>query len=230
MNEQIKPIINKYQIAIFPNNFFSENLIGITEKINNKISIFNGTNSVLPVPPNAPRDIPRILLRSEDNSIRCDISFDKINLVWSNRSEAETFNISISERLSIAETVIDACNPGETIKRIGWITEFFYETENFVQNLSPGLIAKKVLENINNLYINFEYRLSLNSFSNCNQVVTLGNGFKDSGNKGPVVLLTNDINTHQSENVNWRIEKIKEFASEAEKLSNTEMLFKKYFS
>ena len=230
MEGHTKLIINKYQIAIYPNNFFSENLIGITQKINNKTSIFNGMVSVLPVPSNAPRDVPRILLRSKSNSVRCDISFDKINLVWNNKSEVEAFNVPISERLSLAEIIIEACNPEGTIKRIGWITEFFYETENFVQNISPGLITNKVLENINNLYINFEYHISLDSFSHCNQVVNLGNGSKNSGDKGPVVLLTNDINTHQSENVDWKIEKIKEFATEAERLSNIETLFEKYFS
>ena len=218
-----KLIVNKYEIVLFPKDFYVSDISSLLEE-SKKIDIFSdGANSIIPLPPNAPREIPRILLRSKDSSIQCNIGFDKVNIVWVNSKESEGFKKSLADILNLTvelSEVLFPHIPTHTVKRIGYIQEFFAAYEKPLDIISETVLGGEVKTDLKEFTCQLLYGLQLETYSECNQVFTLATGKKQTGEKENVLMLTNDINTLQTKDVNWKIEEIKKFITEVNRKSD----------
>ena len=222
-------VINKYEVALFPKDFSTSDFNSLLEEIKKSLVMFaDGFNTVIPVPLDAPREIPRILLRSKDNVIACNISLEKVNISWFNRKEIPGFTKSITEINSDIEKLSEILllhTPTRRMKRVGYIKEYYLVSENPVEVLPNSNIGSKVKENLREFIFQLTYDFSMSMYSNCNKVIILGKGKKQTGEKENVLMLTSDINTLQTKDVSWTTEDIKKFITEADKNSNKNDLY-----
>ena len=204
------------------------------EEIKQNVKVFNdGINTIIPVPNDAPRDIPRILLRSKDSSIGCNISFNKINIFWLNTKEKTIFKIPIIDIQNLTEklsSIILPLTPIKKVKRVGYINEFFYESENPVRLIEGKTIYKRVTKKLKDFAFRFTYKLELKIHLNCNKVITINSRGKKQTEEKKVIMLMDDINTSQRDDVNWGIQEIKNFIKEADKKIDKSVLMKSFFN
>lgn len=228
LSNSVQFVINKYEVAIFPDDFYSSNLVDITSQVEKSVPELDGIKTVLPIPSNAPRELPRILLRSKNGILNCDISFDKIDIYWLNKSENPKFVIPILKRIQIATNIVTNVLKQETIKRVGLITEFFKITDSAPQDMTSKVLHKNIIKELKNFNINLTYKITLNTHQNCNQVVNIGNGLKTTGNKEQVMLISHDINTHQLDFLKWDMRQVKAFLTEADGKSNINEIYNRF--
>ncbi|MDP2671651.1 MAG: hypothetical protein Q8P13_04320 [bacterium] len=221
-------VINKYEVALFPKDFYISDLNILLEEIRDGVDVFSdGNNIILPIPSTAPREIPRLLLRSKDNSVACNLSFDKINIQWINQTEISSFSLPLDKIQDLVGKLSDIIfhhSPSQNkMKRVGYIKEIFFLSQNPTKDISETVFKERLTENLRTFLFNLTFNLTLNNID-CNQVVTIGDGIKNVGNKGKVIMLMKDINTRQDKDMNWDSEKIKTFIQEADnKLDKKDM-------
>ncbi len=72
----------EYFLAIYLKDLFFSDKNELLSNIKNEFPEFDGTNIALPIPDDVDRDIPRVILKSEDESMECNISFTRIIFRW----------------------------------------------------------------------------------------------------------------------------------------------------
>ncbi len=226
-------IINKYEVAIFPKDFYVSDLNSLMQEFK-KIDVFaNGVNTIIPLPPNAPREIPRLLLSSKDKLIGCNVTFDKINVYWLNSNEKANFSKPVAEITSLINTIsqtIFSHTGTRRAKRIGFIKEYYIETDEPVGIVKGKTVSDTIASDLKDFILQLTFKLeNLSSYSNCNEVVILNSGGMKQTEKKKVLMLTHDINTIQTEEVNWDSQQISQFITEAYSKSDKKSLKERFF-
>lgn len=123
MNYKIKQI----QFAIFPKNFDIENKLKIANDIKVKSEdVFNGEPFILPLPSDAPPEIPRVTLQSKDGNYVCNISPLRIDFIFKRPEEDKEYSDVKEKYLRIAKTISTYFSDDLklSIGRIGFVTTF----------------------------------------------------------------------------------------------------------
>jgi hypothetical protein len=228
MNENF--FINKYEVALFPNDFVHSDFNALLEEIKKSLPEFDGLNIVVPVPSNAPKEMPRLILKSKNGILACNVSLEKTSIAWLNKKQTRKFKRPISE---IQSTIIKLSDillhhtPTYKMKRVGFIKEFVLETDEPVILVTGRTIYKKIAKNLRNYNFGFTYNLTLKAWQNCNEVITIGDAKKEKG-KERALMVMDDINTFQEDDVNWGTENIKQFLQEADGKIDVNSLFKRF--
>jgi hypothetical protein len=121
------------QLALFTKDFFKEaqDLPKIFDKIIKEIDFFDKEAcSFIPLPSSAPREIPRMIFKGEDNNkgITVNISYDKFDIYWNEKP-----GDSIENKLKIESIInlfnnLTACFDEKLLfKRVGLIKRFFVD-------------------------------------------------------------------------------------------------------
>jgi len=204
-------------------------LKSLLEEIKKNVKPFtDGKHSIIPVPSEGPREIPRIILSSRDGSVKSTLSFEKVSITWTNLKESENFNIPIDDLKNITEELAKTIlthTGSKTVKRIGYIKELFFikdPTKTFSE------LFTKSKTNLRDYVFQLTYDSNLLKVKG-NRVIVIGSGSKQTGDKDRVVMMSSDINTHQSEDVGWGIQDIKEFIEKADEKTNKNDFYGVYF-
>lgn len=212
--------ICEMQLTIFtPNIFFKKNKIlkDIMESYSDK---FDGDIISIPVPDDAPKEIPRVILSDNIKRYRFEIAESRTNFRIFSR---ETFEIESNLKLylnfyfQLIDKYIKSTNA--IIGRIGVVINKIIEKENSANFLVKYFLNKSFLENIhfhdlNNFELNFRKIISLNKI-NVNSWVRCKNSKEIVRNKKRLdsILVMQDINTlsEELEQKNYSIKNLEEF-------------------
>lgn len=135
------PIIKKIQTAIFVKNFQIQNeyeksnlLLNLREKVGD---IFNGQPIIIPVPNDAPPEIPRMVLNSVDNLYSCNIALNRSDVFLNvsghiEKDEGSLFEKQKKNSLKMIEFLRDN---NATIIRIGFAVDVDYQNQESVEFL-----------------------------------------------------------------------------------------------
>jgi hypothetical protein len=184
---------------------------------------FKGEFYSVPIPQDAPAEIPRIILKSKDNHWKLEISLERTNLVYLKPNltqvqdkDALNFGIFASKVLGSYKSKTNV-----RIQRLAYISE----RASALEDSSPAqYIANKYIKNeylkepFNNtrqfeLHSLKKYRFenfNVNSWARLKSVNLL------DGKNTPVVHLINDINTfsfQEEPNANFSVEDLSKFYS-----------------
>ncbi len=225
-------VINKYEVALFPRDFYASDLNTLLLELKTINAFKNGVNTLIPIPPDVPREIPRLILRSKDQSIGCNISFDKANLFWLNTKEKDDYSQTIDTIKKLTNqvgSVLMKHTPTKKVWRVGFIKEYYLESE------ATALIKGKTLvenlgNNLKDYLLQFTYKLeNMTIHNNCNEVVIINSNAIKLTDKKKVVMLTHDINTVPTPPIDWDLNQIADFISEANDNSKPEELKARFF-
>lgn len=203
------------QFSIFtPALLFSKNKI--LEKIISKYAdVFSGDTVSIPLPPDAPKDIPAIILHSTDNKFKMEIAESRLNIYCNEKGEDEINLKSFLEFcMKIIEDYIECTKP--VIGRLALVTVKCVENDNPGLTLAKHFCQEKWIKAPFNRPENFELhshkKYDLKEF-HINSWVRCKTANLSIGNK-PVVLVTQDINTLAEEmnSKDFKIAEIKTFA------------------
>jgi hypothetical protein len=188
-------LISSYQIALFPKDFRVDNLNDLFKKLL-ELKQFDGDNLFLPVPDNAPKEVPRAILRTKDKSIECQISFNKIDIFWRNVEHTTTYKVEKDVIIATLANIWDNVLGDKKIKRIGFITEFFSTVLDPIEFITSKIVQPGVVTGLQSYACNFTYAEST-AGQNCNHRITIQNGELVEEETKKIILLTSDFNTHQ---------------------------------
>lgn len=218
----------KYEVALFPNEILGARQgEGWNQIFTQLVSIpcfSNGNNTILPIPADAPSEIPRIILNSRDGRNVCHIGPNKISIFWENVNDDQSFAVPVEERVSLTSEVINAINC--SIKRIGSIHAFYFIT-NTTDPVRSEVFQENACRELRDYNLNLTYDLTLLETS-CNQVLQISNGQRNATGEN-VTMVMADLNTHQGNSLNWGISNVQNFLGEAESFLSEESVFNKIF-
>lgn len=137
--------IKKIQFALFPKNFNPLDKSRIAQDIKVRTdNIFDGEDMILPLPMDAPLEIPRIILKSKNGYFSCNISLNRIDF-FRNISGNDDLSHIKDELLKIIKQInsyfID--DNKILIGRIGFVIDFAIEIE---KEKSIELLRKNLLK------------------------------------------------------------------------------------
>jgi len=207
--------ISSLQISVFtPEILFAKSKV--LEKMMNEFSeLFDGEVVSVPIPPDAPKEIPRMILYSDDRKLKLEIAESRINFFRYRTEDTEKIDLnkSVNRGFKILKKYK---NFTEAIfGRLAVVIVKFLRNENpasvLAQQFCKDRWTKEIFDNPNNFEIHSHKKYTLKEF-NINSWVRCKSGIitKD---KNPIVLVTQDINTlaEELERKNFSIEQFEEF-------------------
>jgi len=223
--------VTSLQISIFtPAALFSKSKI-LERLMSNFADSFDGDTVAVPIPGDAPKEIPRIILLSADGKFKLEIAESRVNFF--RYRQDDDVRIGINQTLNLCSRILQEykdCTQA-TIGRLALVVVKFLEQEN------PGLALashfckdKWIIEPFDrpeNFEIHSHKKYTLGRF-NVNSWVRCKTGRLTKNNE-PIVLVTQDINTlaEELEENNFDIEQVKNFLKIAYK--EQEQVLRKYF-
>ena len=217
-------------------SIFTPTLLFSTSKIFEKLmckyaSIFNGDTLSIPLPPNTPKEIPRIILPSSDGKLKLEIAENRANF-FRYRQEDDT---KIDEEsffkicLEIFKDYIDCTSA--TVGRLAVVAVRFCEKENPGVELAKHFCKDRYITEPFNRPQNFEIHAhKIYKFDDfeVNSWVRCKTGTLAKENK-PIMVVQEDINTlaEKIDQNNYDHKQMKKFIELT--IKEQEAILKKYF-
>lgn len=219
MNNSEFKILSLLFTTFTPEILFKKNKIlkYIMEDYSDK---FDGDTISLPIPDDAPEDIPRLILSDKYNKFRFEIAKSRANFhilskeppeIESNLESYLDFYLQLIKKYIICTSAI--------IGRMAVVKRKFVEKENSTNYLvkyfcNNGLVKNKHFNDLNDFELNFRKIISINDIK-VNSWVRCKNAQIKFGNKQILdsILVIQDINTlsEELESKNYSIQDLKEF-------------------
>lgn len=152
-----KILSKKIQIALFSPGVDLSDKLSLAHTIKSSLSSYlDGDPIILPVPDDAPMEIPRIIMRSKDDSISINIASNKIDLFLQQsepNSELRSFSKLFTKNSKIYEEVLKVLmrSTRTVMNRSGYVVNLEIETKDpvdFIQTkyLNSKSFSKKLQE------------------------------------------------------------------------------------
>ena|GEM_PF-5837825 len=190
----MKYTLDAYHAALFPNDFYISNVSVLIASLS-KIKEFDGDPLVLPLPSSAPRELPRLTIRSKDGTRTCQIGLDKLYFTWSSVDGKEC-TVSIDDISNHVRRVVESLRKGVTFNRVGFITD--YVVDATYHDVMNSIFNSKLLdasESVTDFTMSVTRQMSLQSYNYCNRVVALRSGTRLDNPGTEVVAVRHDLNT-----------------------------------
>lgn len=187
---------------------------------------FDGKPLSIPLPDNAPPEIPSIVLTNKDSSLKMDVSRQRANVFWNRTSsEVNPDVLSITEEMNgILRDIVK--DQGVSAGRLAFILNRFAPVEDVARMLAAHFCKEEWLTTALKLPENFElhvlekHTLDTGQF-NVNSWFRVRTGRIVVDNKS-AVLVQQDINTlaEELESQHFELKQIQTFFHEAVKLGD----------
>ena len=235
--------IIKFQSSIFTPDFIITNSLNIANiAIKTKNDIFNGKSSILPVPQDAPAEIPRIILSSSDSRWSLNISAIRTNLFYNSLTDQDTEikDIEVDKFSSISSEFFYEFKKelNLRVQRLAYVTDRVIIREDALNYILENFCKENQIKKGGPLYNAKRFEIhsfkkypwkdfSINSWVRIKFI-----NFKKKENEfHPAILVTNDLNTlsyEEDKEMSFEPKKIKEYF---EKVPNhLDGILKLYFS
>lgn len=162
--------------------------------------IFNQMPIILPIPPDAPIEIPIVMLNSCDGRYSCNIAKSRIDFILNNTNSNKDILSDLNEFIRNIRSYSTIIFNNKKIIRFGLIANYFVENDNAVDSIESKYM-KKSIGNLEELNIRYNKRFTYES-NIFNNIVDIGKGTVDNGGiikEG--ILIQKDINNVPNNNV-----------------------------
>ena len=207
--------LNSLQVSIFtPHTSFSKNRV-LERLISTFVDLFNGDTVSVPIPEDAPKEIPRIILNSADGKFKLEIAQNRVNFFrYRKDDDAE---IDTSQILDISSRVLKEYKDctHSVVGRLALVVVRSSENENPGFALANYFCRDKWTAKLFNRPDNFEihshrrytrHKFNLNSWVRCMTGLLAENNER-------IIVVMQDINTLAEElkQRDFSIEQLKSF-------------------
>lgn len=228
MNKSIYELgINVLQSAFFINNI---NFLNKLDLANNFLKIINKLGEadpiVLPIPDDAPKEIPRILINTKDKRINLTISADRIDFVIKDiqlhEADLKLEEIYQTYTNEIASVIINELKIG--VVRLAQISQFIQKPKGDILSSFKNKISDEFMNNARELQLHRLKVIQIDELSVNHWVRMISDNSKP---ESQVLVVNSDVNTTLTEKMDlFDIKKVEGFfklAIEATKSSVNEL-------
>ncbi len=196
--------LRSFQVALFSNMISFDSKIDYASKIIAASGgIFDGEPAILPIPNNAPPEIPRIVVKSKDEKYVCNTSINRIDLFFNPRKDTEEDLSNIKkDYLSLLLKIINFLNETYKFKvfRIGIVANMILELKESANTFITSKYLKEasLISNTFEAQLNFLNKIELLKRYKANRwlrIMTVRN--KEEIENDKFLAVTIDINTLQ---------------------------------
>ena len=185
------------QVAFFLGSIDLADRLKVAEIVRKSLGdILDGTPTILPVPDDAPLEIPRIILPSKDGKIICNISANRFDFIYQIQEQSEGIGLSEAEKLleGITPKLNEILFTGlkATSYRLGLIINYSYSSKE------GGLVLMKtnILGDENDVANELQLHKMLKGEINA---IKVNNWTRLIAIEEQPLVIVSDVNTSQSE-------------------------------
>lgn len=202
----------------------AQNFINFTE------SLFDGQPVILPIPPDAPPEIPRIILKNSNDSYSCNISQNRVDFIFTEKGTPRSLSDEkdIFLRYLLLNVELLKNKQKVSINRVGTAITFLLPLlESSNKFINEKFLKERLFTDVYEVQFGVLKRLKLSNYEiNCwFKLNTLRNTEDPSDDKAASV--TFDINTRPDIYYDLNVEQVTMFYKSA--LSHIEENIKIYF-
>jgi len=224
--DKLKFFVQNIQSVLFIENFAFRNKLGIASKINNCVSgLFDGDPTMLDIPPNAPPEIPRILLKDSVPNYSLNFSPIRLDFFYNEPQKPERILDALKDDyfrylFSIAALVKDEYRL--TVTRVAIILKTLSETEKSSNLLiHENFLAKRpFFKDTHSLEIHALEKTTMNGYG-INRWFRIKTERKEPMGEDNFLLVEIDVNTLPEKPRDFSLEEIKHFFSKSIDLIKT---------
>ena len=209
--------ISEFKVASIQATIFTPGLSFIQSKILGSVlakwgELFDASPISMPVPNEAPSEIPRIILQSSDKTLKLELASARANLFWFRQSEEDIKDVQGFLAFSTALLCEYVGIVGGRVGRLAAVLIRFFEEENpglfLAQHFCKESLQEAPFDRPESFELHARKRYLLAEKFNINSWVRCKSGFVTKPTRKSAVLIEQDINTLAEET------DIKEFDSD----------------
>lgn len=207
------------QVAFFLGNIDLSNRLSVASLIQKELSPkLNGTPTILPIPDDAPLEIPRIILISKDKNLTCNIAANRLDLSYKETDEKKPLEKIEKDFFKVVQRLakITFTSFSMTSNRLGLVTK--YKVSQSINGME--LLKKNYLGNPKDasteLQIHRLFIEKIGDFKTNNWIRLIS---KKGNKEKELFLVISDINTSKTIKYKIDFQKAMAFFSSAFELS-----------
>lgn len=159
---------------------FFETLENRPDKIANKIedaieNVFDQMPNIIPLPSDAPPEIPRVVMNSSDRIFTCNISKLRADFIGNFSNLEDEIDVTIDNFLDTASKFLKAVINVKRIIRFGLVGQYFFEEQNLTEKLKHKYFRPDIGD-FDELNLKFNKRFEFDGIQ-FNDVVDIIHGF-----------------------------------------------------
>lgn len=189
--------MSKLKLAQLQFALFFDAVENRPDRLANKVEdvlgeIFNQMPTIIPLPSDAPSDVPAVIMQSSDGNITCNVSRSRIDLLM-NKNYNDSISVGLEESINLIKTFISAIYSYKNIVRFGLIGRYFCEENDPVNKIKSKYICNG-LTDLDELTIKFNKKFLNNGYT-FNDLVEINNGVINiNGVNQNVIFIQRDMN------------------------------------
>lgn len=203
-----------WQSAFFVSNIDLSDKLDVANKVKKELDILDGDPTVLPVPNDAPLEIPRIILTSKNKAFSCNISPERIDFVI-NQLKVTELNIDLEEEILKKSDILSKLihkSLNWSVHRVALISQFKYKPEAGALSFMKNLLSEQFGADSAELEIHRLKHIKVGTFKSNQWVRFLS---QNSGTPNEFIHILSDINTLKTEKYSFTEESSKLFFNSA---------------
>jgi len=192
------------QIVVFaqPNSHISQSRF-LTPILSNYQNIFDGDITAVPVPADAPAEIPRAIITSKNGAWTIQGAPARIDCFWTSINNAEMEDSTLSKALEVVMSIIESSK--FSVGRCAFLLNRILDTSTPAPDLANHFCNQPILQGPIKQSDNFELhnhkkywlpltnsRMHINSWVRCKTALSIAS-------QKPAILVEQDLNTLQEE-------------------------------
>lgn len=187
--------IKFFQSAFFLSSINLSNKLNLASEVLTKFNdLIDGEPMILPIPENAPLEIPRIILKSKNQEYEIDISFTRVDFIYNNKTNTQEEYVAFSSRIKkivndLSTILIDKYSM--TTNRIGIILTLGANENTLDKAISFFKDEYTEIKNKKEIHINWLEKRDIEEFKVNDWIRIVA---QDVDNNRPKYTITNDLN------------------------------------
>ena len=192
----------------------------LATRLREKLKIqFKSLALSMPIPENAPPEIPRIVLATPNNDQQVQVSLNRVTLLRS-YAKKNTFEDAMAFLDTYWKPIAtELLEQGKGIERIGFIIRMFAKVEEPLATLSRKFLLLDFGE-LQDFGVRFNVRRNEGNYE-INNLHQYDNGV-DTDDSIPGIIILRDVNTVAQQGRNFSIKDIEQFLDVAKRLATEE--------
>lgn len=156
--------------------------------------VFDKMPTIVPIPEDAPPEIPRVTMQSSDGAYVCNISINRIDFVMNGTNSGDSISVTLEKFLKkvriFAQVVFDSIR----ITRFGFVGRYFIGQKNPVNRIQSKYFKNDIGE-VSEIGIRFNKRFKMNDIT-CNDNIEISQGsvIELNGPQEDGIMINRDMN------------------------------------
>ncbi|OGK52780.1 hypothetical protein A2966_04710 [Candidatus Roizmanbacteria bacterium RIFCSPLOWO2_01_FULL_41_22] len=191
------------QTGLFTSGFIISDKLDVSSKLTKETgTLFDGDPIFLPLPPEAPPEFPRLILKNKDETYSFQATATRFDLFFNNKKMPDSKTIEVETLIkkyvdnlrSVVSAIKKVFQP--KIIRLGFVLTFQFQVDNAVKIIKNSYIKDlKFTKNNNDLNAGFLNKKEINRFSSNIWFRVKAAKLKEEDEFGRILLASFDINT-----------------------------------